>query len=71
MSNSVKRKIGKILGIAIDWRVRDVLDRELQATAQLGKTFVEGAAQINDKQNLLELQVIELNRRVAELEKPA
>ena len=68
MKNRVKRLVGNTLGVAINWRVRDVLERELQATVQLGKTFVEGAAQINDKQNLLELQIVELNRRVAELE---
>jgi DNA-binding transcriptional MerR regulator len=69
MANNPLRKIVSRLGMAIDWRVRDVLESERQATIELGKTFVAGAAQITDQQNLLEQRVAELEKRIAELEK--
>jgi hypothetical protein len=34
----------------------------------LGQTFIEGAAHITDQQRLLELQVSNLEKRIAELE---
>lgn len=49
------------LGVAIDWRVRDVLEAERQATIELGKTFVTTTAKLTDEVRLLE-------RRVADLE---
>jgi DNA-binding transcriptional MerR regulator len=69
MASNPLRKIVSRLGLAIDWRVRDVLESERQATIELGKTFVAGAAQITDQQNLLEQRVAELEKRIAELEK--
>lgn len=69
MASNPLRKIVSRLGMAIDWRVRDVLELERQATIELGKTFVAGAAQITDQQNLLEQRVAELEQRVVELEK--
>jgi DNA-binding transcriptional MerR regulator len=69
MASNLLRKIVSRLGMAIDWRVRDVLESERQATIELGKTFVAGAAQITDQQNLLEQRVAELEKRIAELEK--
>ena len=69
MASNPLRKIVSRLGVAIDWRVRDVLESERQATIELGKTFVAGAAQITDQQNLLEQRVAELEKRIAELEK--
>jgi DNA-binding transcriptional MerR regulator len=69
MASNPLRKIVSRLGMAIDWRVRDVLESERQATIELGKTFVAGAAQITDQQNLLEQRVAELEKRIAELEK--
>jgi hypothetical protein len=69
MASNPLRKIVSRLGMAIDWRVRDVLESERQATIELGKTFVAGAAQITDQQNLLEQRVAELEQRVVELEK--
>ena len=69
MASNPLHKIVSRLGMAIDWRVRDVLESERQATIELGKTFVTGAAQITDQQNLLEQRVAELEQRVVELEK--
>ena len=48
MFKRAKQKIREKFGRAIDWRVRDVLEAERQATIQLGKTFIEGAAQLTD-----------------------
>lgn len=71
MASNPLRKIVSRLGMAIDWRVRDVLESERLATIELGKTFVAGAAEITDRQNLLEQRVHELEKRMAELEKGA
>ena len=68
MLNKIKNKIREKVGRAIDWRVRDVLEADRQATLKLGKTFIEGAAQLTDQQRLLELQVSNLEKRIAELE---
>ena len=68
MLKRIKQKIREKFGRAIDWRVRDVLEAERQATIQLGKTFIEGAAQLTDQQRLLELQIANLEKRIAELE---
>jgi hypothetical protein len=66
--NKIKNRIREKIGRAIDWRVRDVLEADRQATLNLGKTFIEGAAQLTDQQRLLELQVANLEKRIAELE---
>ena len=63
------RFITERLGVAIDWRVRDVLEAERDATIELGKIFVTNAAQLTDQQRLLEQRVSELEKRIAELEK--
>ncbi len=68
MLNKIKNKIREKVGRAIDWRVRDVLEADRQATLKLGKTFIEGSAQLTDQQRLLELQVSNLEKRIAELE---
>jgi hypothetical protein len=68
MLNKLRNRFRARIGSAIDWRVRDVLEAERQATVKLGQTFIEGAAHLTDQQRLLELQVIELERRIAELE---
>jgi DNA-binding transcriptional MerR regulator len=57
------------LGIAIDWRVRDVLEAEREATVELGQIFIKNAAQLTDQQRLLEQKVAELEKRIADLEK--
>jgi DNA-binding transcriptional MerR regulator len=57
------------LGVAIDWRVRDVLEAEREATVELGQIFVKNAANLTDQQRLLEQRVAELEKRLAELEK--
>ena len=68
MFRGVKNRVKNILTMAIDWRVRDVLEAERQATVMLGQTFIEGAAHITDQHRLLELQIIEMEKRIAELE---
>ena len=68
MLNKIKNRIREKIGRTIDWRVRDVLEADRQATLNLGKTFIEGAAQLTDQQRLLELQVANLEKRIAELE---
>lgn len=57
------------LGVAIDWRVRDVLEAEREATVELGQIFVKNAAHLTDQQRLLEQKVNELEKRISELEK--
>jgi hypothetical protein len=69
-SNPIRKIVGR-LGMAIDWRVRDVLESERQATIELGKTFVAGTAQLTDQHSLLEQRVAELEQRIAQLEKGA
>ena len=65
-NNPLKKIIGR-LGVAIDWRVRNVLETERQATIELGRTFVEGAAHLTDRCELLEKRVAELEQQLAEL----
>jgi hypothetical protein len=57
------------LAVAIDWRVRDVLEAEREATVELGQIFVKNAANLTDQQRLLEQRVADLEKRLAELEK--
>ena len=52
------------LGRAIDWRVRDTLESERQATVELGRTFVESSAALTDEIRLLEQRVARLERRI-------
>ena len=60
--SAVKYRVRNFFGMAIDWRVRDVLEAERQATIELGRTFVESTAKLTDEIRLLE-------RRVSHLEK--
>lgn len=57
------------LGVAVDWRVRDVLEAERDATIELGRTFVDAAARLTDDQRELEERVRALEERVSALEK--
>jgi hypothetical protein len=66
MSKNPLRKFKNILGIAIDWRVRDVLEAERRATVELGKTFILATAQLTDQQRLLEEKVSQLEQRIAQ-----
>lgn len=68
MLSKTKYRLKEKLGRAIDWRVRDALEAERQATLELGKTFIEGAARLTDQQRLLELKVSDLEKRIAEIE---
>lgn len=56
-----------LLGIAVDWRVRDVLEAERVATVELGGTFVESTARLTDALRLLELRVSVLEERLDEI----
>lgn len=56
------------LGVAVDWRVRDVLEAEREATVELGRTFVDATAQLTDKNRELEARVAELEARLSRLE---
>ena len=69
MRFNLAKFINQRLGVAIDWRVRDVLEAERDATVELGQIFVKNAAQLTDQQHLLEQRVEELERRIADLEK--
>jgi hypothetical protein len=59
-----KKFLTERLGIAIDWRVRDVLEAERQATIELGKTFVTTTARLTDEIRLLEQRVQELEKKI-------
>ena len=54
----------KAFGMAIDWRVRDVLEAERQATIDLGRTFVTTTAKLTDEIRLLEQRVAHLEKVV-------
>jgi hypothetical protein len=69
MAFNFGRFLSHRLGVAIDWRVRDVLEAEREATVELGQIFVKNAAQLTDQQRLLEVKVAELEQRIADLEK--
>ena len=56
------------LGVAIDWRVRDVLEAEREATVELGQTFVDATAQLTDKNRELEARMADLEARLSRLE---
>ncbi len=68
MKFNVTRAIRRRLGVAIDWRVRDVLEAEREAIVELGQIFVKNAANLTDQQRLLEQRVADLEKRLAELE---
>ena len=61
---TLRRRIGNLIGVAIDWRVRDVLEAERQATIELGRTFVEATAKLTDEIRLLEQRVSRLEKTV-------
>jgi len=69
MAFNFGRFLSQRLGVAIDWRVRDMLEAEREATVELGQIFVKNAAQLTDQQRLLEVKVAELEQRIADLEK--
>lgn len=69
MLKKFKNRLRDVFGLAIDWRVRDVLEAERLTTIELGQTFARGAAQLTDQQRLLQQRVDELEKRLSELEK--
>jgi len=56
------------LGVAIDWRVRDVLEAERQATVELGKTFASTASHVLDKNDEISRRLDEMEDRLREIE---
>ena len=65
---TLRWRIRNYFGMAIDWRVRDVLEAERQATIELGRTFVTTTAKLTDEIRLLEQRVTQLE---SELKKNA
>ena len=61
---TLRWRIRNYFGMAIDWRVRDVLEAERQATIELGKTFVTTTAALTDEIRLLEQRVVELESKL-------
>jgi hypothetical protein len=61
-------KLKHLLGVAVDWRVRDVLEAEREATVALGRTFVDAAAHLTDRTRELEARVTELESRLSQFE---
>ena len=61
---TIRWRIRNFFGMAIDWRVRDVLEAERQATIELGMTFVETTARLTDEIRLLEHRVAHLEKVV-------
>ena len=61
---TIRWRIRNFFGMAIDWRVRDVLEAERQATIELGRTFVEATAKLTDEIRLLEQRVTRLEKTV-------
>ena len=61
-------KLRHLVGVAIDWRVRDYLEAERSATVQLGNTFVEASVELTDQYRNLEKVVSNLEKRITELE---
>jgi len=57
---TLRWRIRNYFGMAIDWRVRDVLEAEREASIELGKTFVTTTARLTDEIRLLEKRVSEL-----------
>ena len=69
MFKSIGNKLRHQIVVAIDWRVRDVLEAERRATVELGKTFIEGTAMLRDQQALLEQRIVELEKKIHSLDK--
>ena len=66
---TLRWRIRNYVGMAIDWRVRDVLEAERQATIELGKTFVTSTAKLTDEVRLLEVRVAELETQIKNAQK--
>ena len=66
---TLRWRVKNIFGVAIDWRVRDILEAEREATIELGKTFITTTARLTDEIRLLEQRVVELETAIQELKK--
>lgn len=65
--NPVKR-IKHLFGVAIDWRVRDVIESEREATVALGETFVQTSAEFLDRLDSIARRLDEIEERMTRLE---
>lgn len=63
------KKIKHLFGVAIDWRVRDVLESEREATVALGKTFVQTSAELLDRVDSIAQHLDEIEERMTRLER--
>lgn len=61
---TLRWRVRNFFGMAIDWRVRDVLEAERQATIELGRTFVTSTAKLTDEIRLLEQRVAYLEKQL-------
>ena len=61
---TLRWRVRSFFGMAIDWRVRDVLEAERQATIELGRTFVTSTAKLTDEIRLLEQRVAYLEKQL-------
>lgn len=61
---TIRWRIRNYFGMAIDWRVRDVLEAERQATIELGRTFLTSTAKLTDEIRLLEQRVAHLEKQL-------
>ena len=61
---TLRWRVRNFFGMAIDWRVRDVLEAERQATIELGRTFVTSTAKLTDEVRLLEQRVAYLEKQL-------
>ena len=62
-------RVKNVLGLAVDWRVRDVLEAEREATVELGGAFTEAAAHLTDALRLLEERVSTIESRLDEIDR--
>ena len=63
------KKIKRLLSVAIDWRVRDVLEAERKATVILGETFVQTSAELLDRLDSIARHLDEIEERMSRLER--
>ena len=68
MGFSPSRKVKELLSSAIDWRFRDRLEAERIATVELGRTFIEEAVAMADRQREIDQRPVDLENRVKKLE---
>lgn len=60
MTNNPLGFLKRKLSAALAWRVRDAIEAERTATVELGRTFVDTAADLTDRLNRLEERVAKI-----------